>query len=175
METIKLICAGFGGQGVLTVGQMVAMMGMKKGLLVSWMPSYGPEMRGGTANCHVIVSQQQQSPIISQGITHLLALSQPAYDKFEKQLSPQGNIVCGSKMMVPSDEYNTVQLDFNQIATDLGNAKTANMVAFGALVTTLKGFSLEEGEAVIKEKLVNFVDDNVKAYYLGAELAKQVV
>ncbi len=173
METIKLISAGFGGQGVLTVGQMVAMMGMKKGLLVSWMPSYGPEMRGGTANCHVIVSEQQQSPIISQGITHLLALSQPAYDKFEKQLSPQGTIIGSSKMTVASHQYQTVQLDFNQIASDLGNIKTANMVAFGALMTTLKDFTLEEGEAVIRDKLVNFVEDNVKAYYLGAELAKK--
>ncbi len=173
METIKLVCAGFGGQGVLTIGQLVAMMGMKKGLLVSWMPSYGPEMRGGTANCHVIVSEQQQSPIISQGITHLLALSQPAFDKFEKQLSSQGVIIANAKMQLPTEYPSSIQLDFNQIATDLGNQKTANMVAFGALVTTLKGFSLEEGEAVIKEKLVNFVDDNVKAYYLGAELASK--
>ncbi len=130
METIKLVCAGFGGQGVLTIGQMVAMMGMKKDLLVSWMPSYGPEMRGGTANCHVIVSEHQQSPIISQGITHLLALSQPALDKFEQQMSPQGIIICNNKMQVSTKTNRVIQLDFNQLASDLGNIKTANMVAF---------------------------------------------
>jgi len=171
METIKLVCAGFGGQGVLTIGQMVAMMGMKKDMLVSWMPSYGPEMRGGTANCHVIVSEHQQSPIISQGITHLLALSQPALNKFEHQMSPQGIIICNHKMQVSAKTNKVIQLDFNQLASDLGNIKTANMVAFGALMTTMSAFSLEDGEQVIHEKLSHFIDDNIKAFFHGANLA----
>ena len=172
METIKLACAGFGGQGVLTIGQMVAMMGMKKGYLVSWMPSYGPEMRGGTANCHVIVSEQQESPIISQGITHLLALSQPAYDKFESQLSPEAVIIANDKMTVNRGQHHVIQMDFNQLASDLGNIKTSNMVAFGALVSVLSEFELQAGEEIIREKLQSFVEDNVKAFYLGAELAE---
>lgn len=176
-QTIKLICAGFGGQGVLTIGQMVAMMGMKRNYLVSWMPSYGPEMRGGTANCHVVVSKdKQQSPIISNDMTHLLAMNQLAKDKFLTQLSHEGVLVSNGSLVKEDAFKPQIRLDFNAIANQINNIKTANMAAFGALIVALNVFDEAEGEVVIREKFKNIdsalLEDNIKAYYLGIKEAR---
>ncbi len=176
-KSIKLICAGFGGQGVLTIGQMVAMMGMKRNYLVSWMPSYGPEMRGGTANCHVVVSEnKQQSPIISKDMTHLLAMNQLAKDKFSPQLLQEGVLVSNAALVKENEYKPQIHLDFNALANEIDNIKTANMAAFGALIVALEVFDEAEGEAVIKEKFKNIdaslLEDNIKAYYLGIKEAK---
>jgi len=140
MNPIKLVCAGFGGQGVLSVGQLIAMMAMEKGFAVSWMPSYGPEMRGGTANCHVVIDQVEvSSPIIADGITHLLAMNQPALDKFLPKCASDAIVVINASLIkdfkIP-DTMTAIPLDFNQIAQDVGNLKVQNMAALGALTKT---------------------------------------
>jgi len=156
MKSIKIVSAGFGGQGVLTVGQMIAMMAMKKGLSVSWMPSYGPEMRGGTANCHVVIDEVEvSSPIISEGITHLLAMNQPALDKFLDKTSEDAVIVINSTLVhmpLVQDKHTIIALDFNAIALEVGHPKVQNMAALGALTHALNLFSEAEGLAVIEEK-----------------------
>src|SRR5690554_4467115 len=179
-KTIKLICAGFGGQGVLTIGQMVAMMGMKRDYIVSWMPSYGPEMRGGTANCHVVVSKdKQQSPIISKDMTHLLAMNQLAKDKFLPQLESDGILISNASLIKESGYNPQIRLDFNALANEINNVKTANMAAFGALIVALDIFDEAEGEAVIREKFKNIdsslLEDNIKAYHLGIKEAKSLI
>lgn len=156
MSSIKLICAGFGGQGVLTVGQMVAMMAMKKGYNVSWMPSYGPEMRGGTANCHVVIENQEvASPIIAEGITHLLAMNQPALDKFLPHCAQNAWVITHSALthsMTLLDTQQHVSMDFTSVAIGAGNPKVQNMAAFGALVKHLEDFDYEDGVEAIQEK-----------------------
>lgn len=175
MKPIKLVCAGFGGQGVLSVGQLIAMMAMEKGLAVSWMPSYGPEMRGGTANCHVVIDQTEvSSPIIADGITHLLAMNQPALDKFLPKCVSDAKVVINASLI---KDYNipetmtAIPLDFNQIAQEVGNLKVQNMAALGALTKTFEQFSLEDGLNIINVKFGSkdkeITELNQKAYTIG--------
>ncbi len=179
-KPIKLVCAGFGGQGVLTIGQLVAMIAMNHDYLVSWMPSYGPEMRGGTANCHVVISKdKQQSPIISNDMTHLLALNQLAKDKFKDQLVQDGQCIIHQALVKQDLDMNELAIDFNQIASQLDNTKTANMAAFGSLMVTLNLFKIESGEQIIREKFAlldkQLLEDNIKAYYMGVEAAQALI
>lgn len=174
---IKLVCAGFGGQGVLTVGQLVAMIAMKKNYLVSWMPSYGPEMRGGTANCHVVISKdKQQSPIISNDMTHLLAMNQLAKDKFKDQLTQDGVCIIHKALVKQENDHHELAIDFSALASEVDNIKTANMAAFGSLMVALEIFDIEEGEAIIKERFSaldpKMLQDNIKAYHLGVDAAR---
>jgi 2-oxoglutarate ferredoxin oxidoreductase subunit gamma len=178
-DTIKLICAGFGGQGVLTIGQMVAMMGLKKDYIVSWMPSYGPEMRGGTANAHVVISKKQQSPIISNDMTHLLAMNQLSSDKFYPRLVSNGWIVSHGALVKKKNITHEISLDFDAIAIAVNNIKTANMAAFGSLMVTLDMFDFQDGEIIIQEKFAHldevFLKQNIEAYYRGIEAAQSTI
>lgn len=177
MKSIKLVCAGFGGQGVLSVGQLVAMMAMEKGFAVSWMPSYGPEMRGGTANCHVVIDQNEvSSPIIADGITHLLAMNQPALDKFLPKCKEDAKIVINASLIkdykIPSTMI-AIPLDFNQIAQDVGNLKVQNMAALGALTKTFEQFNKEDGLNIIEVKFglkdKDITELNQRAFTIGYE------
>lgn len=157
MKPLKIVCAGFGGQGVLTVGQLIATMAMEKGYQVSWMPSYGPEMRGGTANCHIVIDQDAVgSPIIAEGITHLLAMNQPALDKFGPKVSADG-VILANQALVKSLKSNPKQqhilVDFTQEALALGSVKAQNMVALGYLVKAIGLFSEAEAQLVMVAKL----------------------
>lgn len=178
-DTVKLICAGFGGQGVLTIGQMVAMMGLKKNYIVSWMPSYGPEMRGGTANAHIIISKKQQSPIISNDMTHLLAMNQLSKDKFQSQLLHEGWIISHAALVKKTNKHKEISLNFDEIAQQVNNKKTANMAAFGSLIVTLEMFEAGDGEAIIREKFAHlhpeFLQQNIEAYYKGIEAAQSAI
>ncbi len=177
MKVIKLVCAGFGGQGVLSVGQLVAMMAMEKGYAVSWMPSYGPEMRGGTANCHVVIDQNEvSSPIIAEGITHLLAMNQPALDKFLPKCTKDATIIINASLIKDysiSDSMTVIALDFNQIAQDVGNLKVQNMAALGALIKSFKLFDKEDGLKIIEVKFglkdKEITELNQQAYTIGYE------
>ena len=177
MKPIKLVCAGFGGQGVLSVGQLIAMMAMDKGFAVSWMPSYGPEMRGGTANCHVVIDQNEvSSPIIADGITHLLAMNQPALDKFLPKCSKDAKIVINASLIkdysIPSS-MTAIPLDFNQIAQEVGNLKVQNMAALGALTRAFSEFEMKDGLQIIDVKFglkdKEITELNKKAYTIGYE------
>jgi 2-oxoglutarate ferredoxin oxidoreductase subunit gamma len=177
MKSVKLVCAGFGGQGVLSVGQLVAMMAMEKGLAVSWMPSYGPEMRGGTANCHVVIDDLEvSSPIIADGITHLLAMNQPALDKFLSKCTSDAKIVLNSSLIkeyhIP-ETMKVIPMDFNQIAQEVGNLKVQNMAALGALTKTINEFAYEDGIKIIETKFglkdKTITELNQKAYTIGYE------
>jgi len=175
MKKIKLVCAGFGGQGVLTVGQLVAMMAMNRSLLVSWMPSYGPEMRGGTANCHVVIDDYDiGSPIIASEITHLLAMNQPALLKFLPKVASGGFVIVNSSINIPEDLRSDIQwisYNFYDIAQQAGSLKAQNMAAFGALVKNMPPFEYDEGLDVIVEKFgfknEEMVAINQRAYTLA--------
>lgn len=165
MSTSKIFVAGFGGQGVLLIGQMLSYAAMYEGKEVTWMPSYGPEMRGGTANCTVCISDK---PITSPLVTTcdvLVAMNGPSLDKFENMLVPGGHLFVNASVISYKPKRTDVQIhyvDCTQIAEhEVGNAKTANMVMLGAIIRTSKVVTLDIMDHVLahtmtgkKEKLI---------------------
>ena len=140
MPTARVICAGFGGQGVMSMGQLLTYAGMIEGKEVSWLPSYGPEMRGGTANCSVTVSDKQVgSPVISGDATCAIVMNLPSLDKFESEVKPGGKILVNSSLIerkVERKDIDVYYIPANDIALELGNPKVANMIMLGAYLQT---------------------------------------
>src|SRR5271169_5976190 len=133
----ELLVAGFGGQGVLSMGMTLAYAGMVEGKEISWMPSYGPEMRGGTANCIVIVSERKiSSPILTMFDT-VIALNQPSLDKFEHAVKPGGLLMYESTNIITAPTRTGIQILPIAAAVEaarLKNARTMNMVVLGAFL-----------------------------------------
>jgi len=173
--TNEIIISGFGGQGVMAIGKTLTEAGMKEGKEVSWLPSYGPEMRGGTANCSVVLSDESiVSPIVLEP-TELIAMNLPSLLKFESLVKPGGTIFVNSSVVdkkVERTDVKAVYVDCIKIADELGNAKVANMVMLGAYIEAMKNLSTE----TIKEMLVHMftgpkaklVDLNIEALKRGA-------
>jgi len=140
MSTARVICAGFGGQGVMSMGQLLTYAGMIEGKEVSWLPSYGPEMRGGTANCSVTVSDKPVgSPVISGDATSAIVMNLPSLEKFESEVKPGGKILVNSSLIERKVERKDVDVYYipaNDIALELGNPKVANMIMLGAYLQT---------------------------------------
>jgi 2-oxoglutarate ferredoxin oxidoreductase subunit gamma len=133
----EIIMAGFGGQGVLLIGKLLTYAGMNAGLEVTWMPAYGPEMRGGTCNCTVVLSSKQVGSPISKSPHALIVLNLPSLDKFEKSVRPGGVIVVNTTLVTRLPErkdVTVVPLACNDIAQECGTPKAANMVALGAFL-----------------------------------------
>lgn len=148
----RIKIAGFGGQGVLFAGVIMAEAGMRVGRNVSWLPSYGPEMRGGTANCHVIISENPiGSPLISEADV-LIAMNRPSLEKFQPEVRPGGVTFYNSSLISGvelRDDLETVPVPATEIADGLGNSKVANVVMLGAFL----GFSKVLPEAAILSAL----------------------
>ena len=155
MET-SIIIAGFGGQGVLFAGQLLAYAGMDVGRYVTWIPSYGPEMRGGTANCTVIISHDSiGAPLVARPDI-AIALNQPSFDKYEPLVKPGGLLVVNSSIV--SEESNrsdieVVYIPANAIAEEYGSIKMLNMVALGAMLRRRPILKLEILEKTLAEHL----------------------
>ncbi len=145
--TEKIICAGFGGQGVMSMGRLIAYTGMKENMAVSWLPSYGPEMRGGTANCQVLVSDKSiGSPVISHDATTVIAMNHPSLTKFQNELIDGGLLLYNSSLIENPDipeGVTPIPIPANDIALQLGNLQGANMVMLGAYTELRKIFSLD--------------------------------
>ena len=137
MASFEVTIAGFGGQGILFLGQALAQAAANVGRKVSWLPSYGPEMRGGTANCMVVVSDREiYSPMISNPDA-LLTMNKPSLARFESAVKPGGLIVLNQDMVdeqVGRDDVNQVWVPADTIAKEIGNPKTGNMVVLGCLL-----------------------------------------
>ena len=129
--------AGFGGQGILLMGDILAHAAMEAGLEVAWVPSYGPEMRGGTAYCLVVINDKAiGSPIIRNPL-HLVAMNRPSLEKFAPLVKPNGVVVINSSLIAIGagrDDVDEVQIPANDIAKEVGSVKTANIVALAAFV-----------------------------------------
>lgn len=155
MET-SIIIAGFGGQGVLFAGQLLAYAGMDAGLHVTWIPSYGPEMRGGTANCTVIISPDPiGAPLVAQPDV-AIALNQPSFDKYEFLVEPGGVLVVNSSIVASKtkrEDIETVYVPANTIAEECGTVKMLNMAAVGAMLRRKPVLDLEVVEAAIVDHL----------------------
>jgi len=135
--TLKVLIAGFGGQGILFIGQLLARAAMKQELNVSWVPSYGVEMRGGTAHCSVIISAKEISSPLVENPDILLAFNQPSLDKFEPLLPENGILIANKSLVKQTDSRDNIRqysLPANQLAEELGNVKAVNMVMLGALL-----------------------------------------
>lgn len=183
MSEHKIICAGFGGQGVMSMGRLIAYTGMLEGKEVSWLPSYGPEMRGGTANCHVIVSNQPiGSPIIHRDATAALVMNLPSMHKFEAELLTDGLLVVNTSLIEEPParaDLRFLGVAANVVAGELGSAKAANMVMLGAFLATTKLFSIESViEALSKvfgPRKAEFLPVNRAALEAGASSAAEAV
>ena len=177
--TNEIIISGFGGQGVMAIGKNLAEAGMKENKNVSWLPSYGPEMRGGTANCSVVLSDE---PIICPIVlepTELIAMNLPSLVKFEPTVVKDGVVFVNSSIIsdkVQRSDVRAVYVPCLEIANELGNLKVANMVMLGAYIEVMKNL----GTDTIKEMLVHIftgpkakrVDLNVEALRRGAAFVK---
>ena len=142
----EIIVSGFGGQGVMVMGQLLAYAGMLEEKTVSWMPSYGPEMRGGTANCSVIVSDEASGAPIVYEPTAAVVLNLPSLDKFESTVKSGGVLLINSSLIekqASRKDITVYRVPINDIASELGNLKMANMVALGALVAATGAVSKE--------------------------------
>lgn len=178
----KVIFAGFGGQGVMSMGQMLTYAGMLEGKQVSWLPSYGPEMRGGTANCNVIVSESPiGSPVITTNATVAVAMNAPSLDKFEKDVVPGGTIIVNSSLVskkVERKDVKAVYIPANEIASELGNLKIANMVVLGAYLELAKAVKAESIISALTKVLgtakAHLIPINQEALKRGAMAVKDV-
>ncbi len=172
----QIIVAGFGGQGVMFLGQMLAYLGTEKGQNSLWYPSYGPETRGGTANCSITVSSQViNSPVFSEADT-LIILNKPSLDKFQEKIKENGDILYNSSLIteeVKSDKGNVYPLQINELARYLGNPQVANMIMLGAYLELNQEFPIELVEKVLKDRLgqrrMSFFEINMKAIKTGQE------
>ena len=178
----EIIMAGFGGQGVMLMGNILAYAGMKEQKEVSWIPSYGPEMRGGTANCTVIVSDNKiPSPMPSKPDS-LIAMNFPSLNKFMEQVKSDGLIFINSSLVnkeVSVKETEIVNVPAGDIASDLGNDRVANMIILGAYVTKTKIVGLNTVKNALKwalsENKHDLIPLNEEALERGKEIIKSGV
>lgn len=176
MSTKQMLLSGFGGQGILFAGKFLAYKGLTDGKQVSWLPSYGPEMRGGTASCSVIISDEAVgSPIISNPDI-LVAMNLPSLDKFEKSVVSGGIILADSTLIerkVLRDDVTVYYIPATRLASENGFPTLANMILMGKLLEVLGGFNAEDVKAtlskVISAKRADMLETNLKALQLGAD------
>lgn len=175
--TERAIIAGFGGQGVMTVGKFVASVGMHEGKHVTYFPSYGAEVRGGTAHCHLVVSDEPIfSPIVETADT-LILFNQPSYDRFISKLKPDGLLLTNSSM-VKAGNHNgkSLAIPATDLANEIGNVRVANIIIMGAYVAQKGIFDPDnvlveiERELADKPKLIAL---NRQAFQRGLELGRQ--
>lgn len=177
--TEEIIIAGFGGQGVLSMGMILCYSGMIENKEVSWMPSYGPEMRGGTANCMAIVSDSKiSSPIISKFDT-VIALNQPSVDKFEKGVKPGGLLIYEANNVIhppTRTDIEIIGIDATKEAAKMKNTKIMNMIVLGAFlkkrpIIEIKNI-LEGIKQVLPERYHHLLPLNEEALRKGMEMVE---
>jgi 2-oxoglutarate ferredoxin oxidoreductase subunit gamma len=148
--TQNIIITGFGGQGILFAGKVLAYAAMLAGKQLSWLPSYGPEMRGGTANCHVIISDEAiGSPIVTEPDI-LITMNKPSLDKFEDTVKAGGSIVIDSSLIdrdVKRTDIHVRYIEATKMAMELGNSALANMVMLGSVIRQTGIFVIDEIKA----------------------------
>ena len=179
MKTTQILIAGFGGQGILFAGKFLAYKGLKEDLQVSWLPSYGPEMRGGTANCNVILSETPVGSPIVTAPDVLMAMNLPSLQKYVDSVVPGGQIYLDSALIDAKVERTDVEVFYipaTQIAKEQGIATRANMIIVGHLLENNPELSFDGVDAVVASlvppKKAALVELNMKALTLGKEYGK---
>ena len=174
MSTVQLLIAGFGGQGVLFAGKFIAYKGLLENKEISWLPSYGPEMRGGTANCSVIVSDTPVgSPIVSSPDV-LMVMNLPSLDKYEDSVVAGGKIFVDSTLIdrkVERTDVDAFYIPATKLAKDAGVPTLANMIMVGKMIKETGIISFDEIEGALKKvvsaKRAELLDYNLKALETG--------
>ena len=176
MSTTQFLFSGFGGQGILFAGKFLAYKGLMDGKQVSWLPSYGPEMRGGTASCGVILSDEPVgSPIVATPDV-LVAMNLPSLDKYESTVAPGGMIFADSTLIerrVTRDDVKVFYVPATKLANDNGTPTLANMVLMGKILKELGDFGEDSLRAalgkVISAKRADMLEVNLHAMQIGAD------
>ncbi len=177
----EIIIAGFGGQGVLFSGQVLAYAAMDAGKEVTWIPSYGPEMRGGTANCTVVIADEEIGSPLVEHPPLAIALNLPSFDKYEESLQKGGTMVVNQSMVdrgAKRADIQVILVPCNQIAEEIGDKKLTNMVAVGALLSVLPEITLKDVEKALESHLParhkHLLPKNYEALKRGFEAANKV-
>lgn len=177
----NMIFSGFGGQGVLLAGQLVAEAGMKKDYNVSWMPSYGPEMRGGAANCSVIVSDEAIGAPIIANPDVLVAMNKPSLDLFQDKVQPGGYLIYNSSLIKEAPtrtDITIIPLPANDIANEVGVPKVANMPILGVIMKICKFFNEDDIKDVMFKKFgenkKELIELNMRALEMGKEVVEKL-
>jgi 2-oxoglutarate ferredoxin oxidoreductase subunit gamma len=176
MASQEIIFAGFGGQGILSMGKFLAYAGMDANMNVSWLPSYGPEMRGGTANCSVILTDDSVgSPIVTMP-TSVVVMNRPSLDKFEEDLVKDGLLIIDSDLVDREpvrEDIEIIKIPAQTEAANLGSKQIANMVLLGALVAKTNIVTMEVLLQSLKDHgKEKFFEVNKKALEVGASYVK---
>lgn len=169
----EIILAGFGGQGVMSIGKNLVEAGVAEDLEASWVPSYGPEMRGGTANCTVILSDERIGSPLVEKPTEIIVMNRPSLAKFVDDVVPGGTVFVNSSIVhdkVERTDVNVVYVPCDDIAKELGNPKVGNIVMLGAYVAATKVLKVETIENMIIEM---FTGKKAKLVPLNIEALKQ--
>lgn len=172
----QIVIAGFGGQGLLFAGKVLAYAALTEQRELSWLPSYGPEMRGGTANCNVIISDSPVGSPIVQNPNVLMVMNTPSLDKYEKSVVPGGKIFVDSTLISRKVEREDVEVFYipaTKMAADMGMPTLANMILLGAIVKAT-GCITDEGmlaglNKIIPAKKANLLDANLKCIQAGKD------
>lgn len=182
MRHEEIIFSGFGGQGALFAGQLLAYTGISEGLYVSWIPSYGPEMRGGTANCGVAISDEEiASPVVAEADVTVI-MNNPSMERFEKSVKPGGLLIYNSDLVTyqePRKDVTVFPIPAHSVALSLGSDKVSNIVVLGAIVEATDLVGLEACIETIKDKLgkrkPQFLPMNLEAFEKGREIARELL
>lgn len=169
----RVMIAGFGGQGVMVIGQLLGFAACDNGKKALFLAKYGPEQRGGTASCTVTISEDEIGAPVTQYVDVLMALNQASLEKYYNSVKPNGAIIINSSLCAWNGERADVKVfgvDANKIANELGSDKVSNIVMIGAYISATKTFTEEEIDKAIKNKLgkkVEFIELNEKALKAG--------
>ena len=177
--TEKIIVAGAGGQGIMLLGKVLAEAALREDKYISWFPSYGAAVRGGTAYCMVVISQEEiPSPYIEKA-NILIIMNQPSWEKFKNRITPRGLFILNSSLIDCDSDYTDAQIlkgPFTELAVQLGNIKVANMIALGALIAQKRMVEaktvIEAIEKIAPEEKRGLIDINKKALQTGIGLIK---
>jgi 2-oxoglutarate ferredoxin oxidoreductase subunit gamma len=172
----ETVIAGFGGQGVLFIGKVMAYAAMEDGLQVTWFPSYGPEMRGGTANCSVVISNEEiGSPQVLKPRAAIV-MNQPSLDKYEKQVAPGGYLIVNTSMVnrkATRQDIQIVEIPGIELAEELGDKRLANCILLGALVAHADFLNMKSIEKGLEKSLhggkQSMLEIDKQALHKGAE------
>lgn len=176
----KIILAGYGGQGMLLCGQVLAYAAMKDGFNVTWLPSYGPEMRGGAASCSVVISERTVGSPVVQYADIVAAMSQPAFDKYHSAVADGGCLLYNSDLISATGKREGIQyigIDFSHLTIELGNPKATNMIVLGSLNELLQRVSISALHAALEykfgKKKADLIELNKKAIEMGICAVKE--
>ncbi|MDD2586273.1 MAG: 2-oxoacid:acceptor oxidoreductase family protein [Syntrophomonadaceae bacterium] len=179
-EEKQVLFAGFGGQGVLAMGKFLSHAALNTGKNVAWVPSYGAEMRGGTANCLVTIADEEISSPLTENPTMAVIMNRPSLDKFEDKIKKNGTLVVNSSLVnrLPErDDLKILEMPVNEIAEKLGNTRGANMILLGAYMEKTGVVDVEDAlkyfDVIFADKKERIKQLNREAFMTGVQYARQ--